>query len=551
MHKRSSFANDCVTAALGLILPFVSSYAGADSNDDALRLLREQQQQLEQLRRQEQAQPRGEAPSLAPMPVPEVALPAERCLPVQRLHWQGQAPLATDIRSDLEQKYTQRCLNEAALNALLREANLALLREGFITSRVLLRDDAYQDGALTLSLIQGRIATIQAEGLSSAEVAMAFPEMRAGVFNLHDLEQGLDQLNRLAANQVRAELRPGTGLGESELWLSNSPARRWHGFVGLDNGGSPSTGRAVLSASVGLDNLIGSADFWSLALRRSFSGDSDALSQGLSLYASQPWGYWTGSASLALAESKVPLRLPSLTLQSRTTTTMPALRVDRVLHRDANSIWRAQASLARRETDSRIEDEKLDISSPTNSSAELALQYDALSPLPWGARLGVSRGLAWFAADRDSTETKAAGLPRAQFEKWRLDLHARYATERWSYSAEAAGQYSPHRLPGAEELVMGDASSVRGFQEAVVSARRGWFLRQTVTHFLSSKVQPYIGLDGGRGLTAEGADWLGSLSLGLRCHAWAQTLDLSFSRAWRQEGESPLPRLQMRYGVSF
>jgi hemolysin activation/secretion protein len=227
------------------------------------------------------------------------------------------------------------------------------------------------------------------------------------------------------------------------------------------------------------------------------------------------------------------------------------LRLERVLHRDASSIWNAQAGIARRKTDSRIEDERLEISSPTISIAELAVQYDGLAPLPWGMRLSHSQGVRWFGADRDTAETIAAGLPRAQFEKWRLDLHARYRTGKWLYFAEAAGQYSAQRLPGAEDLVIADTGSVRGFQDTGVSARRGWYLRQTLMHFFNPVLQPYIGLDSGHGLTEEGSDWLGSSSVGLLINARRQTLDISFSPGWRQEGTSPSPHVQARYSASF
>ncbi|RZU38600.1 hemolysin activation/secretion protein [Fluviicoccus keumensis] len=551
MDSQNIFPDSRLRAALGLILLLVSGHAGADSGTDSLRLLREQQQQLDQMRRQEQARPSGAADIASPVPASPLNLPTAQCLDVKTLRWEGNAPLAETVRKHLAQQYTPRCLDEAALSALLRDANLALLRAGYVTSRVLLPDNAFQEGVLRLSLVTGRIAEIKADGLKPREWSAAFPGLRDGAFRLPDLEQGLDQLNRLASNRVQAELRPGVRLGESGLWLSNRPASRWHGLAGLDNSGSPDTGRAVAIVGLARDNLLGSGDYWNLALRRSFSGDDSAWSQGLSLYASQPFGYWTGSASLALAQSQTPLVLPGVTLHSRTVTTMPGVRLERVLHRDAHAIWSAQAGIARRKTDSRLDDERLDISSPTHSSVELALQYDGLSPLPWSARLSRTQGVRWFGADHDTDETAAAGLPRAQFEKWRLDLHARYRAGNWLYLADAAGQYSPNRLPGAEELMIADAGSVRGFQDTGVSVRRGWYLRQTLMHFFSPALQPYAGLDAGHGLTREGSEWLGSTSVGLLVSLRKQTLDIAFSPGWRQGGALPSPQLQARYSASF
>lgn len=532
-----------------VFVAFAADMAWADSGDDNLRLLREQQRQLDELRRQEQARPSGGALPDMTGTKPDVVLAPDACLSVSELRWQGDAPLDTSARIALAKQYSHRCLGEHELNELLRAANRELLHRGYITSRVLLREDAFQDGVLTLTLLTGRVARIEAEGVAPAEVRAAMPYISDGAFNLRDLEQGLDQLNRLASNHVQAELRPGEQLGESDLALGNQSTRRWQGFAGLDNGGSPSTGRLVGNIGLSRDNLIGSGDFWSVAYRRSFSGTPGALTQGGSLYASQPWGYWTGSFSLFLSESEVLVRLTTQTLQSRTTTVFPTLRLDRVLQRDATGIWSAQLALSRRATRSLLDGELLDVSSPTNSVAELDLQFEGLAPWPWGFRLSRSQGLTWFGADRDNAAT--VGLPRAQFEKWRLDLHTAYAAGYWLYQAEGSAQYSPDRLPGAEEMALGDAGSVRGFQAEPVTAPRGGYLRQTLARQWSRVLQPYAGLDIGRGQTPEGWDWLGSLSLGLRVKARSQALDVSVSRDWRQLVSSPSPRLMLRYSVSF
>lgn len=547
MRNPALSTHTCLVAAL--LWTIAAPAALADSNEDSLRLLREQQLQLEQLREQDHPRPSG-SEDIAPPPTPSVTLPTQTCLPVTTLRWQGEAPLPQSAREALAQQYSHRCLDEAALNQLLRDSNLILLRAGYITSRVLLRDDAFQNDQLTLTLLGGRISRVQSDALSEAEIAAALPQITAGFFNLRDLEQGLDQLNRLASNQVTAELRPGVGLGESELWLSKQPGRRWQGLAGLNNGGSPHTGRTVASAGLSLDNSLGYGDFLHLAYSRSLSDDSARLTQGISLYASQPWGYWTASASLAHSESKLPLPLSSITLRSRTLTTQPGLRLDRVLHRDGDSLLSAHLGLSRRKTHSTLEDERLDISSPTHSVMEVGLSHEGLLPLPWSIGLSHSRGLRWFGADHDSAAT--AGLPRAQFEKWRLNLSAHYRHGPWYYLAEATGQYSPHRLPGAEELVVGDGSSgVRGFQDEVVAVGRGCFLRQNLTRALGPRLQPYIGLDAAHGQTPEGPDWLGALTLGLRAGFHRSTLELSVSRGWRQEVSAPPPRLQARFSLSF
>lgn len=534
-------------AAMTLLL---ACQSWADSADDNLRLLREQQRQLDEIRRREQPQPAGEALPEAPAVAQAVTLPAQACLPVSRLRWQGEAPLDAADRAALGQEFGGRCLDEAALTKLLRDANYILLRQGNVTSRVLLREDAFRDGVLTLQMVAGRISLVEIEGVAKRVVNAALPGVQGEIFNLRDLEQGLDQLNRLASQRVIAELRPGAQFGESELWLSNKGRERpYRAHVGVDNGGSPRTGRAVASLGLSLDNLVGSGDFWSVMYRRSLASPTDALMQGGSFYASQPWGYWTTAFSLALSESEVPIVLPTLTLPSRTSSVASTFHLERVVARSAIRIWTTQLAVGRRETRTTLAGERLEVSSPTNSFVEAGLQVSSLSPLPWEGRLGFRRGLTWFGADHDSGAV--AGLPRAQFERWRLDLRSGYGAGPWRYDWEGSAQYSPDRLPGAEELALADAGSVRGFEEAPVTAGRGWFMRNTLSRALGPVVRAYAGLDAGRGDTYAGWDWLGSASLGLGASVGRQSLDVSVSRDWQRQFSPPSPRLMARYGVSF
>lgn len=536
--------------AMAMLASLLACGTWADSADDSVRLLREQQRQLDEIRRREQPQPTGEALPDAAAVVPSVALSAEGCLPVRRLRWQGDAPLDTATQDALGREYGGRCLDEAALTQLLRAANGVLLRQGNVTSRVWLREDAFKDGELTLQMVAGRMANIEMNGVARRAVQAALPGMKGEIFNLRDLEQGLDQLNRLASQRVVAELRPGEQFGESELWLRNtSKTQPYRAYVGVDSGGSPQTGRTVASLGLSADNLMDSSDFWSVMYRRSVTPPTDALMQGGSLYISQPWGRWTAALSLAASESEVPVVLPTLTLLSRTRSVAPTLHVGHVVARNANRIWTAQLAIGRREIRTTLAGELLEISSPINSFAEVGMQLISLSPLPWEGRLSVRQGQTWFGADRDSAAV--SGLPRAQFERWRLDLRSGYETGLWRYEWEGAAQYSVQRLPGAEELVLADVASIRGFEESPVTAARGWFMRNTLSRAVGPVVRAYVGLDAGRGDTYAGWDELGSASLGARVGNSRQLLDVSVSRGWQRQLLPPSSRVMAQYSVVF
>lgn len=104
----------------------------------------------------------------------------------------------------------------------------------------------------------------------------AFPHMLGQPLNLRDLEQGLDQLNRLRSIDLTADIAPGSQPGASRIILRSRTAgqSRWALGLGIDNLGSASTGRDRNSVSLSVDSPLQLNDLLSLSA-------SDTLNQGI------------------------------------------------------------------------------------------------------------------------------------------------------------------------------------------------------------------------------------------------------------------------------
>ena len=74
--------------------------------------------------------------------------------------------------------------------------------------------------------------------------------------NLRDLEQALDQINKLQSNHATMNIYPGERTGESIAVFDNEPAKRWNGYFSYDNKGQDSTGRNQAALGVGIDNIF-------------------------------------------------------------------------------------------------------------------------------------------------------------------------------------------------------------------------------------------------------------------------------------------------------
>ena len=120
---------------------------------------------------------------------------------------------------------------------------------------------------------------------------MVFPGMEGKVLNLRDIEQGMEQINRLRTEPVQIEISPGDREGWSVVTLTALPEWPVTGSVGIDNSGQKNTGTGQLNGVLSFNNPLGLADNWFVSGGRSsdFSVSHDArnFSAGVSL----PYGY--------------------------------------------------------------------------------------------------------------------------------------------------------------------------------------------------------------------------------------------------------------------
>ncbi|GHO33538.1 hypothetical protein MY014_41820 [Escherichia coli] len=86
--------------------------------------------------------------------------------------------------------------------------------------------------------------------------------MEGKVLNLRDIEQGMEQINRLRTESVQIEISPGDREGWSVVTLTALPEWPVTGSVGIDNSGQKNTGTGQLNGVLSFNNPLGLADNW-------------------------------------------------------------------------------------------------------------------------------------------------------------------------------------------------------------------------------------------------------------------------------------------------
>ncbi|MGQ8817302.1 ShlB/FhaC/HecB family hemolysin secretion/activation protein [Serratia sp. NA_13] len=536
---------DSVTPRLSaaLLCLLFSSATGANLLSPADRDSIQQQQRdlLEQNQQQRQELQRSLTPTLPVTPAPS-ANTGGPCFTISHIRLEGAEHLPVSAQHKLTQDYLQQCLDLGQIQTLVQQISDWYIGRGYITSRAFLTEQDLSRGELRLLVLEGRLEKILLEQHEDRMLKMAFPGLQGNILNLRDIEQGMEQINRLRQQPVQIEILPGSQPGYSVVNLSAKPEFPLMPGLGFDNSGQKSTGTGQLNGSLTGNNLLGLADQWFVAGARSSDFANDHNARSVQTGVSLPYGYWTLDYNYSYSDYLTTINNRGFDWRSSGDSQAHRLGVSRVLFRDGEMKTGLSLGLMHRINRNYLNDTRLSSSRKLTSvalgvshSQKLLGGFTTLNP-------AYSRGVPWLGAENDSGKVKEA--PRAEFHK--LSLSGSYylpLAQNWTYLTSLYGQWSNHRLYGSERLTIGGESSVRGFKEQYLSGDKGGYWRNEVNRTLVTL--PYLGsisalaaLDGGYlqrdklDANASGTLWGGAVGLGSRGSYFSSQLTLGWPLAY-------------------
>ncbi|MBB6932149.1 ShlB/FhaC/HecB family hemolysin secretion/activation protein, partial [Escherichia coli] len=475
----------------GFFIPAFSSPAAMLSPGDRSAIQQQQQQLLDENQRQRDALERS-AP-LTITPSPETSAGTEGpCFTVSRIVVSGATRLTSAETDRLVAPWVNQCLNITGLTAVTDAVTDGYIRRGYITSRAFLTEQDLSGGVLHITVMEGRLQQIRAEGadLPARTLKMVFPGMEGKVLNLRDIEQGMEQINRLRTEPVQIEISPGDREGWSVVTLTASPEWPVTGSVGIDNSGQKNTGTGQLNGVLSFNNPLGLADNWFVSGGRSsdFSVSHDArnFAAGVSL----PYGYTLVDYTYSWSDYLSTIDNRGWRWRSTGDLQTHRLGLSHVLFRNGDMKTALTGGLQHRIIHNYLDDVLLQGSSRKLTSFSVGLNHThkflggvgTLNPV-------FTRGMPWFGAESD--HGKRGDLPVNQFRKWSVSASfQRPVTDRVWWLTSAYAQWSPDRLHGVEQLSLGGESSVRGFKEQYISGNNGGYLRNELSWSLFSL--PYV-----------------------------------------------------------
>jgi len=524
------------------------------------QIQRAEEERLRQLEKRHKEMLEGKSPEIMIEHPKSAEEPTEDgvCVQVEVILFIGATLLSESDKGVLTNSFVGRCLTMSQINELVRAVTNLYVERGYVTTRAIVPVQDLGSRQLEIRVIEGEVESIRLNEDSPQDrrrVAVAFPGgLRGKPLNLRDIEQGMDQLNRLPSSNAQLRIEPGEKPGASRIVVVDQPGKTWRFRAGLDNSGQKSTGETKYTVSLDKDNLLGLNDMITLNLSadaRTLENMSRPDSQSYSGYYTLPFGYWSMTASASVSEYYAELEGGEAEYQSSGRTAIYGLGLNRVLHRNDDSKTSAGVSFNVKDIDNYIENERLVASSYDLSVLGVSLDHNRRF---LDGALGLSGeyniGLPVLGADADTTSDRS--VPQHEFHKlsfsgsWMRPFAV--VEHPFTFSTRGTAQWTPDTLYNSERLDLGSRYTVRGFQRDSLAGDIGGYVRneistailprETMPDWLGSalgELQVYAGYDAGF-IHPDGDDEyergvLQGAALGLRTQGGYLDSDLCLSKA--------------------
>ncbi|HDU4713775.1 TPA: ShlB/FhaC/HecB family hemolysin secretion/activation protein [Klebsiella aerogenes] len=371
------------------------------------------------------------------------------------------------------------------------------INAGYITTRVEIPTQDLSTKKLKLTVVPGIISEIVVAGNDISKWILPFSD--GDILNIRDLEQGLENIQRIPEVDVKINILPGSENGSSKVVINTQRKKNWSLRASYNNFGDQSTGSELIGGTSYLYNVTGLSDLFYFAGTGSQTGGY----KNVSTYYSVPFGYYDLSLYYSKSKSHQGIDIGAYTFDYIGKTEYFSLKGNRMLYRNMNSKLSASAELIRRKYDYTLGGTELVLQKRDMGNVRLGINYKRNFT---GAALDSTVTWQRFTKAFGGTDTPDMRTGTVSKESQIVNLNVNYV--KWLtmlpvnayYELNFGAQYSPDNLTLQDQFTIGDRWSVRGFQNSDgIYGNKGFFLQNTLNAVTGYKgLIPYIGSDYGQ-----------------------------------------------------
>ena len=461
---------------LALMLAYIVPAGAAQIRDEARRL---EDERREDKQRERAFEPK---PGVEIEVAPVAKVKKENvCFQIDTIHVKGVKSIDYERVREIVKPFENKCIGPKVVEKITQLITNEYLNAGLITSRTYIPEQDINDGSLDLEVIEGFI-----EGITYFEkrgdskklgpesiIGMTFPTRPGDLLELRKIEQGIDQINRVASSTATLDIKPGKKAGGSIVEITNTVDDTFRGSIGYDYTYFEGLASKQAQLTLEADNLLDINDSWYLV------ASGGEFSNAATFSMSFPYLYanfsFTGSYSEQISQL-------TPTAELYTQIASVSTSAEYLINRDSTSKTRISAGLSekwnfRYVNASELLPQKLTVVQ-IGGSYEKYLDGGYVSITP-----NISAGLPIFDASKD---TDNSDDPKSRFYRFSASaVYYKMLHEQISLYTSGYAQISPHVLYSSEQMTLGGKNSVRGFGKVGRSGDDGIYMRNEVAVPLS------------------------------------------------------------------
>lgn len=396
------------------------------------------------------------------------------------------------------------CLGAKGINLLMSTLQNRLVDHGYVTTRVLAPSQDLKSGILRLVIIPGVVRHVRLTPDSDDYIQLysSFPAHEGSLLDLRDIEQGLENMQRLPGVQADMEIVPGEQPGESDILITRKQDKYWRLGFSLDDSGTRSTGRYLGGITFSLDNPFSLSDLLYVSATHNFPHYGGKGSKNYTAHYSVPFGYWQFSVTASDYDYHQTVAGAVEDYQYSGESQNLGMQLSRVLHRNGTQKTVLTYDVQARRSRNYINDTEIQVQRRQTAAWRLGLQHrHYISQATLDAGVSWQRGTRWFGAQPAPEEIfgEATALSKILQMNASFNLPFTLAEQPFSYSFRYQRQLSNTPLTPQEQFAIGNRWTVRGFDgERTLNASNGWYIRNDLAWRTPLPEQAlYLGMDYG------------------------------------------------------
>jgi hemolysin activation/secretion protein len=382
----------------------------------------------------------------------------QACVPISIIIVEGVSKLSEKEIEKTTAPFKNRCLTAAMIENLLRQITALYHAKGFITSRAALKmpQEFTRDGILEIVVTEGWIEKIIFnEQMTNDRIQsrMALGHLVDEKLNIRDIDNAVEQINRLSSQNATMQIEPGSSVGASVIAVRTRPKDRVHISLNYHDEGKDLNDRATLTPVLLLENPFALNDQLRISHSRKDNDGSRRYERSNAASYTFPYAFWLFDLSFSESEYLSTITGGAATFKSSGFVETESLNANRLLFRDQRQKTSLNLGVERRKNKSFINETLIEVASHKVSNAKLGFSYFRYIDSGFVSfDINAKRGVGWFGAD-DEKEHIENNEPHKRFKLYNMRSYITKELSFFRLSADIYVQYSKDELLSSEQFV--------------------------------------------------------------------------------------------------